>query len=61
VVNRKPGRDRREVGLRRLDLAVLAGADVVIARNVSWTMSSASATLPSIRYAIENSNGRSSA
>jgi hypothetical protein len=27
-------------------------------RNASWTMSSASLALPSIRYAIENNSGR---
>ena len=31
-----------------------------IRRNASWTMSSASPTLPIIRYAIENSSGLSS-
>ena len=59
-VDGQPGGDRRHVGPRRLDPLARARARACSRSSASWTTSSASATLPSIRYAIAKAAGRSS-
>ena len=59
LVDAEAAHDRDEEGSRRADLVGGAPARCQ-RRNASWSTSSASATLPSMRYAIENRSARCS-